>query len=35
MRQLLVRILAVLTLDCPELPLVGLGHQIDSLVGCW
>ena len=33
MRQLLVRILAVLALDRPELALVGLGNKVDTLVG--
>lgn len=33
MRQLLIRVLAVLALDRPELALVGLGHEVDALVG--
>jgi len=33
MRQLLVRVLAVLALNRPELALVGLGYQVDTLVG--
>ena len=32
-RQLLVRVLTVLTLDRPELALVGLGYEVDALVG--
>ena len=32
-RQLLVCVLAVLALDRPELALVGLGYEVDALVG--
>ena len=34
MRQLLIRVLTVLALDRPELALVGLSNQVDTLIGC-